>query len=67
MPTFMPGASDIIHAQLLKTKMANNLEAEDLPRQLMGERKKRIWVTKVMKEKWEDTLERIITEYSTQL
>ena len=33
----------------------------------MEERKKRIWVSKVMKEKREETLERITTEYGTQL
>ena len=33
----------------------------------MEERKKRIWVSKVMKAKREETLERITTEYGTQL
>ena len=33
----------------------------------MDERTKKLWVSKIMKEKRQDTLERITTEYGTQL
>lgn len=33
----------------------------------MEERNKRVWVSKVMKQKRQETLERITTEYGTQL